>query len=121
MGDGFHWTSTVPLLTRSLPVSGSGNMVSNDPAKPNQARTAQDVDAPAAHKKEAHGAFHWGRGGEGNVMTVGSNNKDKPKSGKAAGERSNSFTGVIAKGKEILGVNKKKDGVNANEAAVEDD
>lgn len=45
-------------------------MAANDKSKPSLARAAQDVDAPAHHEREPEGHFHWGRGGEGNLMHV---------------------------------------------------
>ena len=44
-------------------------MASN--TNPEEARKAQDVEAPVHSGKEKTGTFHWGRGGEGNMMTVG--------------------------------------------------
>ncbi|KAF2842870.1 hypothetical protein M501DRAFT_993639 [Patellaria atrata CBS 101060] len=45
---------------------GSGNMSKNDPAHPELARAAQDVDAPAHREPES--TFHIGRGGAANIV-----------------------------------------------------
>ena len=99
-------------------------MMSND--NPENARLAQDVTSPAAHDKEARGTFHWGRGGEGNKMTVGggdikkSSSKERSKSNNA-GERRPSFQGAVQKGKEMLGMGKKSPrGSPSRESAVEE-
>ena len=68
------------------------------------ARKAQDVDAPEHFQREAKGTYHWGRGGEGNKMTVGGGEKRSSTEEK----RSNSF---ISRSKEKLGLKAKaKDG-----------
>lgn len=103
-------------------VAGSGNMVSND--DPSAARVAQDVESPAAVQKDPQGTFHWGRGGEGNKVTLGGADRPKQnerKGSKGAGERRPSFAGVIEKGKEMLGVGKKKEGLKGDESAVVED
>lgn len=96
-------------------------MATNDPANPSLARVAQDVEPPAYHNKTPKGTFHWGRGGEGNMTTVGNGEgggerekvKDQNKSAERRGskgkERRPSFQGVVHKGREILGL-RKKDG-----------
>ena len=48
---------------------------------PEEARKAQDVDTPAHHKNDPKGTYHWGRGGEGNMMTVGQKEAEKPRNG----------------------------------------
>lgn len=94
-----------------------GNMATNHPSNPAIARAAQDVEAPASHEKEAKGTYHWGRGGEGNMMTVGSN-AQRPGNGKertgskgaGAGEgRRGSLQAALEKGKEMLGLGKAKE------------
>ncbi|KAK3116564.1 hypothetical protein LTR53_002932 [Teratosphaeriaceae sp. CCFEE 6253] len=73
---------------------------------PEIARASQDVDTPAHHDKEARGTYHWGRGGEGNMMTLGS---DKSKAGRpASATREGSGKGIMEKGKDMLGMGKKK-------------
>ena len=74
-------------------------MASNDSAT--EARRAQDVEAPKYHQSESKGTYHWGRGGEGNKMTVGGEQRT---SSKGAGERRGSFKDAIEKGKETLGL-----------------
>lgn len=81
---------------------GTGNIVSND--NPDNARKAQDLDTPEHHSKEQHGTYHWGRGGEGNKMTIGDGDK-KPE---RTGERKGSFKGAIGKAKEAVGLGKKE-------------
>ncbi|QIW99949.1 hypothetical protein AMS68_005467 [Peltaster fructicola] len=96
---------------------GSGNMASTTCS--DTRRAAQDVEAPQHHTKEAHGTFHWGRGGDGNMVTVGDG--DRPKSrqpSKGAADRAGSFTGMMEKSKELLGL-KKKAAARANEVAIE--
>ena len=80
-------------------------MASNDSAT--EARRAQDVEAPKYHQSEPKGIYHWGRGGEGNKMTVGGEQRTQSKertSSKGAGERRGSFKDAIEKGKEMLGL-----------------
>lgn len=93
-------------------------MAANNKDDPSIARAAQDVTTPVAHNKEAHGTFHWGRGGEGNMVTVGEG--DRKRSSKTE-ERRPSFAGVIEKGKELLGLHKKKEPASkASESAIAD-
>ena len=86
-------------------------MASN--ADPSVARAAQDVEAPTHYEKETKGTYHWGRGGEGNMMTVG-NKETRNKSGErkaskgANGERRPSFQGMFERGKGFLGIGKGK-------------
>jgi len=85
-------------------------MVPND--SPAAARAAQDVEAPAHHEKEARGTYHWGRGGEGNMVTIGSDQRPPPKSSSrerkssqgAEGRRRGSFQNTIEKGKAMFGL-----------------
>ncbi|KAI7507396.1 hypothetical protein KC347_g6925 [Hortaea werneckii] len=98
---------------------GTGNIVSND--NPNNARLAQDVEAPKHHDRPAQGTFHWGRGGEGNMTVVGKSEREqrkereeqKKKEGRSnsRGEAENRSQSrrrgsgsLIEKGKEILGL-----------------
>ncbi|KAK5113911.1 hypothetical protein LTR85_010444 [Meristemomyces frigidus] len=104
-------TPTLKSQTYTTGRGGQGNMAINE--DPAAARAAQDVDAPAHHEKEAKGIYHWGRGGEGNMMAVGSTGGQRTKSkerrgSKGAGtdERRGSFKGVLEKGKEMLGLAK---------------
>lgn len=109
-------------------------MKTSDPANPNAARVAQDVETPAHHNKEMQGTYHWGRGGEGNMMSVGEKKEDKKKEDggltrvksrdaeeKRAGskERSGSFKGVVDKGREMLGLGGKKERESLREKAGE--
>ena len=72
----------------------AGNIMSND--NPLNARAAQDVEAPAHHDREPKGTYHWGRGGQGNVMTLGS----------GEGKQRTESQGVLEKAKAILGLGK---------------
>ena len=89
---------------------GSGNMATNDSAE--SARRAQDVEAPAHHSGSPRGTYHWGRGGEGNKMTVGSSNSERKGSSRSSireeqrERRSGSFENAFEKGKEMLGLKK---------------
>lgn len=88
------------------------------------ARLAQDVEAPAHHQKEPKGTFHWGRGGEGNKVTVGGPNADaevRSRSKEGAGRRRSSVKDVVEKGKAMLGLKKDKDKGEGGSAVVNDD
>lgn len=80
-------------------------MRENDPAHPEIARAAQDVDGPA--HKPAPDTAHVGRGGAGNVASannaMGSVEQQHQKQG-----RKGSFTGAMDKAKEALGLGKKQ-------------
>ena len=102
------------------------------------ARRAQDLDAPQHFQREDKGTYHWGRGGEGNMMSVGENgekvkehnakdhhaeskerrksSKERRKSSMGEGERRGSGR-IIDKGKEMLGIGKHK---NPGGSAIED-
>ncbi|TKA27792.1 hypothetical protein B0A50_04893 [Salinomyces thailandicus] len=98
---------------------GSGNIVSND--NPAVARLAQDVETPLHHEKEPTGTYHWGRGGEGNMMTLGSNKapKERTSSKGEKDRRRGSFQqGVIEKGKEMFGI---RQGKKDEGSAIEED
>ena len=70
-------------------------MASNSSAE--EARRAQDVEAPLHHQNESKGTYHWGRGGEGNKMTIGENGDGEK------GRRRSSAGKMFEKGKEMLG------------------
>lgn len=90
-------------------------MASNSNAE--EARKAQDVELPVHHDKEKKGTYHWGRGGEGNMMTVGKENGNGEKK-----ERSGSFREKFEKGKEMLGMGKGKNGeAKSSGSAISDD
>lgn len=97
-------------------------MASNSSAE--ESRKAQDVEAPVHHQKEQKGTYHWGRGGEGNMMTVGKDNGEKkgerrPSDNK---QRTGSFKNTIDKGKEMLGLRKEKERRGSQgESAVSDE
>jgi hypothetical protein len=94
-------------------------MASN--SNPEEARKAQDVEAPVHHEKEKKGTYHWGRGGEGNMMTVGKDSKaeKKERSGSEKKERSGSFKDKLEKGKEMLGLKGKEQ--KGSGSAIADD
>lgn len=58
---------------------GSGNMAKNDPNRPEVARAAQDVEAPA--HREPEGRHHYGRGGAANIAKT-----DEEEKKRASGE-----------------------------------
>ena len=80
---------------------------------PTISRAYQDVEAPKAHEREVKGTYHWGRGGEGNMMTVGGakvgeGSQLNPEQRQPA-RRTGSFNAVVEKGKELLGMGGKKE------------
>lgn len=103
--------------------TGTGNIVPNENAA--AARAAQDVDTPAHHSKELKGTHHWGRGGEGNMVTLGGSNgnkKERTASKGEAGQRRPSFSGVMERGKSMLGMGKKEGAKNGgSSSAVEEE
>ena len=102
-------------------------MASNDSAE--NARKAQDVEAKV-DAREKKGTYHWGRGGEGNMTTIGkdekrptmdkrmmskdSNGRSRTRSGGEGERRGSSF---LEKGKEMLGMMGQK---AAEGSAIED-
>ena len=82
-------------------------MATNESAE--SARRAQDVDVPAHHKNDMKGTYHWGRGGEGNKVTVGeteAQERERTRSkSRGEAERRGSW---MEKGKEMLGLKGKK-------------
>jgi hypothetical protein len=84
--------------------------VSNDNAA--NARLAQDVDAPAHLAKPdppTTGTYHWGRGGEGNMMTLGADEHKKEERAASGGEDGQEKPSFIEKGKHALGFGHKKE------------
>lgn len=122
---------------------GSGNMAINDPLNPAEARAAQDVEAPAHHSKEMQGTYHWGRGGEGNMTTVGKSERQQSKERKSSKERTpqqeptttttttqqirgkverrSSFQQVVNKGKEMLGLKATSDNTPKEGSAIKNE
>ncbi|KAF2166592.1 hypothetical protein M409DRAFT_23226 [Zasmidium cellare ATCC 36951] len=94
-------------------------MARNNPTDPSESRAAQDVEAPAHHGREMQGTYHWGRGGEGNMTVVGKSEREASKERKkeralsGEGERRGSFRSAVEKGKEILGLRREKERVDA--------
>lgn len=96
-------------------------MVPNE--NPDNARAAQDVEAPAYHAKEPKGTYHWGRGGEGNMTTLGGKNADKEVRKEqeqrekvrttSRGNERRPSKGLMEKGKEMFGMGGKKGDENA--------
>lgn len=106
-------------------------MAKNDSAE--EARRAQDIDTPAHHNNDPKGVYHWGRGGEGNMMAVGQKNGEKNgeekksrskertlSAGRGGQQRSGSFRDALGKGREMLGL-KGGSKLEKGESAVEDD
>ncbi|KAK5173567.1 uncharacterized protein LTR77_002248 [Saxophila tyrrhenica] len=120
-------TPTIKSQLYTTGRGGSGNMAAN--VSPEEARKAQDIDTPAHHKNEPKGTYHWGRGGEGNMMTVGQKEGEKEEKNGVKGspvirpadgqKRSGSFRDAFGKGKEMLGL-KGKGEKGGNGSAVED-
>ncbi|KAF9730320.1 hypothetical protein PMIN06_011451 [Paraphaeosphaeria minitans] len=98
---------------------GSGNMAKNDPSRPEVARAAQDVEAPAL--REPEGPHHYGRGGAANIAKTEEEKRaarvatgsDKEKENKSSGEKTTRSEdvrrdegrvdkGIVDKGKELL-------------------
>lgn len=122
-------------------------MQPNDLTNPSVSRAAQDVTAPAHHVKEPKGTYHWGRGGEGNstcaarrvlrvstgraltsdsqVMTLGKPEQDetpKSRTNSKPGSKRPSFGAVVGRGKDMLGLGKRKEGsTKTSESAIEDE
>jgi hypothetical protein len=95
-------TPTLKNSTYTTGRGGSGNMARNDPANPEKARAAQDVEAPAValqRRLSNEGSFHTGRGGAANVVK-----KDELEGRSKSKERKEG--GLVDKGKEILGLKK---------------
>ncbi|KAI5358728.1 hypothetical protein Slin15195_G111750 [Septoria linicola] len=144
-------TPTIKSTTYTTGRGGSGNMAKSNPTAPEETRAAQDVDTPAHHTKELEGTYHWGRGGQGNMTTLGKSGAEQARQkslerkraerlskGEAEAQRPNlnnngntprsgSFSGIVNKGKEMLGLNKDKKGTSglqqdskASESAIED-
>jgi hypothetical protein len=97
-------------FTNDSRLPGQGNIVSND--NPDNARLAQDVDAPGHHAKPepTTGTYHWGRGGEGNMVTLGTGEqKAKKERSVSKGEAAHEKPSLIARGKSALGLGHKKE------------
>lgn len=93
-------------------------MASNDSAE--SARKAQDVVLPEVHDREKKGTFHWGRGGEGNMATIGKSEprpQSKPRR-KSSGAAARRGSNLLEKGKEKLGLG--HDGKKPEGSAIED-
>lgn len=84
-------------------------MAQNDLDRPEVARAAQDVDAPAP-AAEPKGPTHYGRGGAANVVAKDGQRKSgevKRKSEDVKREEGAAKGGIVAKGKELLNKLKK--------------
>lgn len=94
-----------PVRYADLHNTGQGNIVSND--NPDNARLAQDVDAPGHHAKPepTTGTYHWGRGGEGNMVTLGTGEqKVKKERSPSKGEGAHEKPSLLERGKSALGL-----------------
>lgn len=79
-------------------------MAQNDPERPEVARAAQDVEAPAP-PTEPKGPTHYGRGGAANIIEKDGQRKSgevKRKSEDVKREEGTAKGGLLAKGKEFL-------------------
>lgn len=83
-------------------VTGQGNIVSNDSAA--NARLAQDVETPTRHEPATGGTYHWGRGGEGNQVTLGAGDHKKKERSVSRGEAGHEKPSLLEKGKHALGI-----------------
>lgn len=115
-------TPTLKSDTYTTGRGGTGNMARNDPANPEIARLAQDVDAPAHIETQPK---HGGRGGAGNFLGQETqqqqqHNKSgdaKPSSsdlnrttthdGEAKRDEGAASKGLLGKGKDLLNKLKK--------------
>lgn len=85
---------------------GSGNMAKNDPNRPEIARAAQDIEAPA--HREPEGPKHYGRGGAANIAKLSEEEKrtaqehKQRKSEEARRVEGVAGKGLVDKGKELL-------------------
>jgi hypothetical protein len=95
-------TPTLKSNTYTTGRGGTGNMAQNDPERPEVARKAQDVEAPAT-VPEPKGPTHYGRGGAANIIDKDRKSGDaKRKSEEVKREDGNGKGGLLAKGKELL-------------------
>lgn len=85
---------------------GQGNIVSNDSAA--NARLAQDVETPTRHEPATGGTYHWGRGGEGNQVTLGTGDHKKKERSVSRGEAGHEKPSLLEKGKHALGLGNHK-------------
>lgn len=76
-------------------------MTNDNPAN---ARLAQDVETPTPKEKPTTGTYHWGRGGEGNMVTLGAGEHKKKERSVSRGEAGNEKPSLIEKGKHALGL-----------------
>ena len=68
------------------------------------ARLAQDVETPTRHEPTTGGTYHWGRGGEGNMMTLGADEHKKKERSVSRGEAGHEKPSLIEKGKQAFGI-----------------
>jgi hypothetical protein len=80
--------------------------VSNENAE--NARLAQDVGVPTRYEPTTGGTYHWGRGGEGNMVTLGTGEHKKKERSVSRGEAGNEKPSLIEKGKHALGLGNHK-------------
>jgi hypothetical protein len=80
--------------------------VSNESAT--NARLAQDLDTPTRHEPST-GTYHWGRGGQGNMMTLNEGEPQKKERSVSRGEDGIEKPTLLEKGKHALGLGNKKE------------
>ncbi len=82
-------------------------MAHNDPSRPELARAAQDVGAPAAAelRTSSDGSFHTGRGGAANVSR-GSEEEELQQRDRSKSRERKASPSIVERGKEILGLKK---------------
>jgi hypothetical protein len=75
--------------------------VSNDNAT--NARLAQDLETPTRHEPST-GTYHWGRGGQGNMVTLDAGEQKKKERSVSRGEEGHEKPSLLDKGKHALGL-----------------
>ena len=80
--------------------------MSNESAE--NARLAQDLETPTRHEPST-GTYHWGRGGQGNMVTLNAGEQQKKERSVSRGELGNEKPSLIEKGKHALGLGNKKE------------
>lgn len=73
------------------------------------ARLAQDVEVPTRYEPQTGGTYHWGRGGQGNMVTLGEDEHHKKKERSVSrGEAGHEKPSLLEKGKHALGLGEHK-------------
>lgn len=84
-------------------------MARNDPAHPELARAAQDIEAPPGAGRDHEGPKHFGRGGAANVIVEDKKGAGEERERLVEGKEGNGedVRGLGEKAKELLGKIKK--------------